>query len=105
MTNCCVTLFRLKMHMISFLDSILDVVFIYYCVARVTCLVKVMGIIRENLREQAEELLELWRNSIDNKGLRVSRSKTEYLPPSCCHANTVRPKLDGEEIENAATIK
>ena len=39
MTNCFVTLFRLKMHMIIFMDSLLDVVCTYYCVARVTCLV------------------------------------------------------------------
>ena len=38
MTNCFVTPFRLKMHMILFLDRLLDVVCTYYCVARVTCL-------------------------------------------------------------------
>ena len=36
-----VTLFRLKMHMILFLDSLLDVVCTYYCVALVTCLVSI----------------------------------------------------------------
>ena len=39
MSNCFVTLFRLKMHMIIFMDSLLCVVCTYYCVARVTCLV------------------------------------------------------------------
>ena len=39
MTKCFVTLFRLKMHMILFLDSLVDVACTYYCVARVTCLV------------------------------------------------------------------
>ena len=39
----------------------------------------------ENTREEAEEQLELLRNAIENKGLRVSRNKTEYLPPSSCH--------------------
>ena len=41
----------------------------------------------ENTREEAEEQLELWRHAIENKGIRVSRSKTEYLPPSSCHGN------------------
>ena len=41
MTNFFITLFRLKMHMILFLDSLLDVVCTYYCVARVTCLVAI----------------------------------------------------------------
>ena len=31
----------------------------------------------ENTREEAEEQLELWRNAIENKGLRVGRNKTE----------------------------
>ena len=39
----------------------------------------------ENTREEAEEQLELWRNAIENKGLRVIGNKTEYLPPSSCH--------------------
>ena len=32
MTNCFITLFRLKMHMILFLDRLLDVVCTTYCV-------------------------------------------------------------------------
>ena len=39
---------------------------------------------------------------IENKGLRVSRSKTEYLPPSSCHDNV---KLGGEEIKTVTTFK
>ena len=53
-------------------------------------------VICENTHEQAEDQLELWRKAIENKGLRVSRSKTEYLPPSSCHDSKV--KLGGEEI-------
>ena len=49
----------------------------------------------ENTREEAEEQLELWRNAIEKKGLRVSRNKTEYLPPASCHDKV---KLGGEEI-------
>ena len=56
----------------------------------------------ENTREEAEEQLELWRKPIGNMGLRVSRSKTEYLPPSSCHDKV---KLDGEEIKNVTTFK
>ena len=57
----------------------------------------------ENTREKSEEQLELWRKAIENKGLRVSRSKTEYLPPSSCHDSKV--KLGGEEINNVTTLK
>ncbi len=41
--------------------------------------------------------------AIENKGLRVSRSKTEYLPPASCHDNKVT--LGGEEINNVTTFK
>ena len=47
----------------------------------------------ENTRKQAEEQLELWRRAIENKGLRVCRSKTEYLPPSSCHDSKVKLNL------------
>ena len=56
----------------------------------------------ENTREEAEEQLELWRNAIENKGIRIGRSKTEYLPPSSCHDNV---KLGGEEIKTVTTFK
>ena len=56
----------------------------------------------ENTREEAAEQLELWRNAIENKGLRVSRNKTEYLPPSSGHD---KDKLGGEEIKNVTTFK
>ena len=56
----------------------------------------------ENTHEEAEEQLELWRKAFENKGLRVSKRKTEYLPPSSCH-DTI--KLGGEEIKNVTTFK
>ena len=60
-------------------------------------------VIYENTHEQAEEQLGLWRKAIENKGLRVSRSKTEYLPPSFCQDSKV--KLGGEAIKNVTTFK
>ena len=50
------------------------------------------------MKTQAEEQLELSRKAIEIKGLRVNRSKTEYLPSSSCHDSKV--KLGGEEINN-----
>ena len=58
-------------------------------------------VLGENKREEAEEQLELWRNAIEAKGLRVSRNKTEYLPPSSSHDKV---KLGGEEIKNVTTF-
>ena len=57
----------------------------------------------EKTREEAEEQLELWRKAIENKGLRVSRSKTEYLPPSSCHDN--KGERGGGEFMNVTNFK
>ena len=57
-------------------------------------------VLGENTREEAEEQLELWRNAIETKGLRVIRNKTEYLPPSSSHD---KGKLGGEELKNVTT--
>ena len=57
----------------------------------------------ENTPEEAEEQLGLWRNAIENKRLRVSRNKTEYLPSSSCPGSKV--ELGGEEIKNVTTFK
>ena len=46
--------------------------------------------------EEVKEALERWRAVIENKGLRISRSKTEYLVPS--HQQGV-VKLEGEPLE------
>ena len=59
-------------------------------------------VLGENTREEAKEQLELWRNAIETKGLRVIRNKTEYLPPSSSHHKV---KLGGEEIKNVTTFK
>ena len=56
----------------------------------------------ENTRKQAEEQLKVWRKAIENKVLRVSRSKTEYIPPASCHDNKVT--LGGEYINNVTAF-
>ena len=56
----------------------------------------------ESTPEEADEQFELCRNAIENNGLRVSRKKTEYLPPSSCHDKV---KLGGEEIKNVTRFK
>ena len=45
--------------------------------------------------EEVKEELEIWRVVIENKGLRISRSKTEYLVPY--HQQGV-VKLEGEPL-------
>ena len=60
-------------------------------------------VICEYTHEQSEEQLELWTKAIENKGLRVSRNKTEYPLPSSCHDSKV--KLGGEEIKYVTTFK
>ena len=51
---------------------------------------------RQNHRE-LEEDLEIWRNALERKGLKVSRSKTEYL--------RVGGVDDGEVIQNSMISK
>ena len=52
--------------------------------------------------ETVEEELERWRAVIENKGLRISRSKTEYLVPS--HQQGV-VKLEGEPLPSVNSFK
>ena len=52
--------------------------------------------------EEVEEELERWRAIIENKGLRISRSKTEYLVPS--HQQGV-VKLEGEPLPSVNSFK
>ena len=55
-----------------------------------------------NIREHGDGRLELWRKAIENNGLRISRSKTEYLPPSSCHDSKV--KLAQKRLKNVTTF-
>ena len=52
--------------------------------------------------EEVEEEPERWRAIIENKGLRISRSKTEYLVPS--HQEGV-VKLEGEPLPSVNSFK
>ena len=52
--------------------------------------------------EEVEEELERWRAFIENKGLRISQSKTEYLVPS--HQQGV-VKLEGEPLPSVNSLK
>ena len=52
--------------------------------------------------EEVDEELERWRAIIENKGLRISRPKTEYLVPS--HQQGV-VKLEGEPLPSVNSFK
>ena len=52
--------------------------------------------------EEVEEELESWRAVIENKGLTISRSKTEYLVPS--HQQD-EVKLEGEPLPSVNSSK
>ena len=52
--------------------------------------------------EEVEEELERWRAVIENKELRISRSKTEYLVP--CHQQGV-VKFEGEPLPSVNSFK
>ena len=60
-----------------------------------------MVFVSETAEEVVEEL-ERWRSIIENKGLRISRSKTEYLVPS--HQQGV-VKLEGEHLPSVNSFK
>ncbi|XP_051793650.1 uncharacterized protein LOC127530564 [Acanthochromis polyacanthus] len=55
-------------------------------------------------REQVEEKLEAWRFALERRGMKVSRSKTEYL---CVNERdpSGRVRLQGEEIKKVEDFK
>ena len=55
-------------------------------------------------KEESERELERWRYALEQRGLRVSRAKTEYL---CIGQQTARPaiKIAGEEVQEASEFK
>ena len=58
---------------------------------------------RQNHRE-LEDDLEIWRNALERRGLKVSRSKTEYLKVGGVDDGE-ELKLQGEKIKRAKNFK
>ena len=58
---------------------------------------------RQNHRE-LEDDLEIWRNALDSRGLKMSRSKIEYLNPGGVEGGE-ELKLHGEKIKRAKNFK
>ena len=58
---------------------------------------------RQNHRE-LEEDLEIWRNALERRGLKVSRSKTEYLRVGGVDDGE-ELKLQGEKVKRAKNFK
>ena len=55
-------------------------------------------------REEAEESLEGWRNDLEKRGMRVSRTKTEYLCLSTnANGNTI--KMQGSDLARVTKFK
>ena len=57
---------------------------------------------RQNHRE-LEEDLEIWRNALERRGLKVSWSKTEYLRVGGVDDGEL--KLQGEKVKRAKNFK
>ena len=51
----------------------------------------------QNHKEQEEDL-EIWRNALKKRGLKVSRSKTEYLKVGCANVGK-ELKLKGNVVK------
>ena len=58
---------------------------------------------RQNYRE-LEDNLEIWRNALEKRGLKVSRSKTEYLKAGDVDDGK-ELKLQGEKLKRAENFK
>ena len=58
---------------------------------------------RQNHRE-LEDDLEIWRNALERRGLKLSRSKTEYLKAGCVDDGK-ELKLQGEKIKRVKNFK
>ena len=53
-------------------------------------------ILCDETRERMEERLENWRGCLEDAGLKVSRSKTEHLPPARNLQKIVMKEYDGD---------
>ena len=58
---------------------------------------------RQNHREQ-EDVLEIWRKALKKRGLKLNRSKTEYLKAGGVNDGE-ELKLQGEKIKRAKNFK
>ena len=58
---------------------------------------------RQNHKE-LEDDLEIWRNALERRGLKVSGSKTEYLKAGCVDDGE-ELKLQGEKVKRAKNFK
>ena len=54
-------------------------------------------------REEVERKLEEWRKAIEERGLKISRKKTEYWSSSEQQDLVIR--LEGEEVKRVKTFK
>ena len=58
---------------------------------------------RQNHRD-LEDVLKIWRNALERRGLKLSRSKTEYLKAGGVNDGE-ELKLQGEKIKRTKNFK
>ena len=51
---------------------------------------------------ETEQQLEVWRNAMESRGLRVSRQKTDYFAPL---ASEYRLTMDNQELPTVSKFK
>ena len=61
-------------------------------------------VIKKQNHRELEEDLEIWRNALERRGLKVSRSKTEYLRVGGVDYGE-ELKLQGEKVKKAKNFK
>ena len=54
-------------------------------------------------RKEVEERLEMWRGAMEDKGMRISREKTEYL--GMCVADEETVKMQEEDVKSIENFK
>ena len=52
-----------------------------------------------------QEVLEVWRNALEKRGLKVSRSKTEYMQATCGVDDGGELRLQGETVKKVEIFK
>ena len=56
----------------------------------------------EEMKGEAEQQMEVWRNAVESRGLRASQQKTEYLAPL---ASECRLTMDNQELPTVSKFK